>query len=89
MPFMELSWKSHGILFYTFRGNPVFCYDSHMIFYNIFSLEKFLPLVIKQVLINNLLALTRENWSTGFPTMSDTNQDVQAQKINRDWKFWI
>ena len=22
MPFMELSWKSHGILFYTFRGNP-------------------------------------------------------------------
>ena len=19
---MELSWKSHGILFYTFRGNP-------------------------------------------------------------------
>ena len=20
---MELSWKSHGILLYTFRGNPV------------------------------------------------------------------
>ena len=21
-PIMELSWKSHGILFYSFRGNP-------------------------------------------------------------------
>ena len=24
-----------------------------------------------------------------FPTRSDTNQAVQAQKMARDWKFWI
>ena len=24
-----------------------------------------------------------------FPTRSDTNPAVQAQKMARDWKFWI
>ena len=35
------------------------------------------------------LVATRENRATGFPTRSDTNQDVQSQKKARDWKFWI
>ena len=27
--------------------------------------------------------------SSEFPTRSDTNRAVQAQKVTRDWKFWI
>ena len=27
--------------------------------------------------------------SMWFPTRSDTNQAVQAQKMARGWKFWI
>ena len=31
----------------------------------------------------------RENQSSGFPTMSDTNRTVQSQKLGRGLKFWI
>ena len=34
-------------------------------------------------------AAMRENRSSRFPTSSDTNRAVQAQKMTRDWKFWI
>ena len=30
-----------------------------------------------------------ENWSSGFPTRSDTNQAVQPHKIVRGLKVWI
>ena len=32
-------------------------------------------------------AATRENWSSGFQTRSDTNRPVQSQKKARGWKF--
>ena len=31
----------------------------------------------------------RENWSSGFPTMSDTNRPVQSQQQARGLKFWL
>ena len=31
----------------------------------------------------------RENWSSGFPTWSDTNRPVQLQKMARTLKFGI
>ena len=34
-------------------------------------------------------AATRENRSSGFPTRSDTNRPVQAQKRARSLQFWI
>ena len=36
-----------------------------------------------------VLAATRENRSSGFPTRSDTNRAVQAQKMARGRKFLI
>ena len=29
------------------------------------------------------------NWSSRFPTRSDTNQAVQLQRMTRGLKFWI
>ena len=34
-------------------------------------------------------ATTRENWSSGFRTRSDTNQCEHSQKQARSLKFWI
>ena len=30
-----------------------------------------------------------ENWSSGFPTRSDTNQAVQPQEMAKGLRFWI
>ena len=40
-------------------------------------------------LIRSGSAGTREKWSLGFQTRSDTNQPVQSQKKARILKFWI
>ena len=45
------------------------------------SLLEMLPGIIR--------ASTRENRSSGFPTRSDTNRPVQAQKRARSLKFWV
>ena len=44
---------------------------------------------IKLVGVQYILAATRENRSTGFPTMSDTNQPVQSEKKARISKLWV
>ena len=31
----------------------------------------------------------RENWSSRVLTLSDTNQSVQSQEMDRSLKFWI
>ena len=36
-----------------------------------------------------ICAASRENWSSGFSTRSDTNQSVQSQKRARTFKFRI
>ena len=33
--------------------------------------------------------MTLENWSTGFPTRSDTNRPVQSKMKVRLLKFWV
>ena len=35
------------------------------------------------------LSCSRENWSSGFPTRSDTYRPVQSQKKARSLKFWM
>ena len=37
----------------------------------------------------HIWAATREKRSSGFPTWSDTNRALQAQKMATGWKFWI
>ena len=39
------------------------------------------------VLCPSYTSVTRENRSSGFPTLSDTNRLVQSQKIARSLKF--
>ena len=46
-----------------------------------------LPLFVRYT--GMLLAATRENRSSGFPTRSDTNRSVQSQEQARYLKFWL
>ena len=41
------------------------------------------------MIMNTIRALTRENWSSGFPTKSDTNRPIQSQKKARILKVWV
>ena len=80
-------WTSHKTTTSIGRLQLVVCYrflkcnpsdDNSMHFY--------LTTTASPNLVNNTWAARPENWSSGFPTRSDTNRSVQPQKMARSLK---